>query len=535
VAVSFSSSQSLAVSESKLFASLLTVLSIAGVTALIISFNGGVSVGSSNHVGLLPVVRRILDPNYLPGDFNISLRLYHHRVFAYLIAGLSRVMGEERGIILLHLTGATLMSASLWSLCRALKLSLTGFVAAGLFLATGFLWTGLGLEENTFVGNPEVQPPLFAHSFALLAVAALLGERWRLAAFCAGLAVLFHLQIGVISTLMIAPLFVVRLKSFGIRETLRLALVYLIPAAAAIIHLLEMMQHGLLKSPSAVYSLAYYIDFRHPHHFALMSAAHAFWTGGHVVAMAAVWFWLRRMKRDEARLAGALLALSVTLGALALIHFADYYLIRHDKIASLQMIRLSPLITVFGALCLILFTSALSERSGKAWIVKAANIFLILAALGWGVYSVRTRAEPEFAFRVNRYSERKNNWVRMCNWIRDHGPRDTIYLTPPASDGFTALTDRSNVVEFKINPDGALYLTEWFERLKDVTGGKLAPEGGFRNRRPLNNAYSELRIEQLVALGKKYNAGFAVLPQASKAEFETLHENNGFRLVKLNQ
>ncbi|HZS06205.1 MAG TPA: DUF6798 domain-containing protein [Blastocatellia bacterium] len=528
----------MAISQSRsLVMPLLTILCIAGIAILIISFNGGIGVGISNHVGLLPVVRRILNPDYLPGDFNISLRIYHHRVFAYLLAGLSWLAGEERGIVFLHLVGAALLSASLWYLCRVLRLPLTGYLAAGLFLATGFLWTGSGLEENTFVGNTEIQPPLFAHSFVLLAAAFLLQSRYRPAAFCAGMAVIFHLQIGVICTLMIAPFYLVRLKSFGVRETVRIAALYLLPASPAILHLLEMMRQGLLRPASSSYSLAYYIDFRHPHHFELMSAAHALWVGGYVLVQAAVWYWLRRTKRDEARLAGGLLVMSLTLVALALVHFTDYYIIKNDKIANIQFIRLSPLVTVFGALCLILLANVLARqgprRGGRAWLPGLVNACLILLALGWGTYATARDPDREFHPGVTRYSERKQDWVRICNWIKANGPRETVYLTPPGNDGFTALTDRSNVVEFKINPDGALYLTEWFERLKDLTGGKLASDRGLKNRKPLNNAYAELSAEQLIALGAKYHAGYAVLPKASKVNFETLHENNGFRLVKL--
>ena len=62
----------------------LPFIAILVVAALFVIFNGGIAVGSGNHVGLLPVVRRLLDPGYLPGDFNIELRLYHHRVFALM-------------------------------------------------------------------------------------------------------------------------------------------------------------------------------------------------------------------------------------------------------------------------------------------------------------------------------------------------------------------------------------------------------------------------------------------------------------------
>src|SRR5215510_11765112 len=78
---------------------------IAVAAAFIIILNGGVSVGFSNHTGLIPVVRRILDPNYLPNDFNIQLRLYHHRSFAYLIAAFVKILGEDNALIVLNLIG----------------------------------------------------------------------------------------------------------------------------------------------------------------------------------------------------------------------------------------------------------------------------------------------------------------------------------------------------------------------------------------------------------------------------------------------
>ena len=61
----------------------LQLLAVLAVTAGLIYCSGGIGIGDGNHAGLLPVVRRILNPNYLPGDFNIELRFYHHRAFAF--------------------------------------------------------------------------------------------------------------------------------------------------------------------------------------------------------------------------------------------------------------------------------------------------------------------------------------------------------------------------------------------------------------------------------------------------------------------
>ncbi|MFN0088600.1 MAG: DUF6798 domain-containing protein [Blastocatellia bacterium] len=515
----------------------LTLPCIVLSAILLTSSKGGISIGSSNHAGLLPVMRRILDPGYLPGDFNIQLRLYHHRVFAWVLAGLSSLFGEERGVVLLHWAGALLMAASLWFLCRTLRLSLWSYLTLILLIASAFLWVGRGLEENDFIGNSEVQPPLFAHSFVVLALSLLIRARYRLAAFSLGLAVLLHLQIGVIATLMAAPFYALRLKDFGPRETARLALCYLAPAAPAILHLIEMMQRGLLRPASRTWSLPFYIDFRHPHHFELMSAAHGLWVGGHFAAMLAIHFWMKRRGFHEAaRAIGVFLQATAALAALSLLHFTDYYILRNDRLANLQMIRLSPLVTVLGATALLLLIELiarrLADRTGRRWLPPAAAFALLLIATVAEIQAARREAS-EFHFGVLPYSSKQTSWVRMCNWIRANGPMDSAYLTPPGETGFTSLAHRSNIVEFKINPDGALQMAEWFERLRDLAGGSLPAERGLDNRKPLSKAYGRMTPDQLIAAGRKYNAKYAILPKESGVDFEVLYEVGELRLVRL--
>jgi hypothetical protein len=517
-------------------APLLAVLCIAAVAATIISFNSGISVGGSNHTGQLPVARRVLDPNYLSGDFNIEIRRYHHRVFTYLIAAFTVAMGEGRALIVLHVIGMMLLAASLWHLCRTLGLSLLGFVAAGLFLATNLIWTGKGLELNHFVGDADIMPPTFAHVFVLLSAASLLRDRYRLAAAFAGLAALFHLQIGLICAAMIAPLYLGRLKQIGVKEALLSIALFIVAGAPGLLDLFEMLLKGLLAAPSTLYSRAFYIDFRHPHHFELISAAAAVWVALHVLIQIAAYFFFRRAKRPEAQAIRKLATMSLTLVALALIHFADYYLIKDDRIATIQFIRLSPLITVFGAVCLIAplnaWAGSIANRAGKNWIAGLVNAGLILIAASWGIRVAR-HPEATFHFGVTRYAEQQSSWVKTCRWIRDSGPRDAVYLTPPGNNGFTSLSHRSNIGDFKNNPDGGLYQAQWFDRLRDLAGGVLPNGRGFENRQILNRAYSALSAEQLIKVGKKYNAQYAVLPGASKAEFEIIHQNEGFRLVRL--
>ncbi|HKR01756.1 MAG TPA: hypothetical protein VJT09_13840 [Pyrinomonadaceae bacterium] len=289
---------------------LLSALCVLGIAALFIILNGGISVGSSNQVGLLPVVRRFLDPGYLPGDFGISLRFYHHRTFVYLLGALSAMVGEDNALIALSLAGNLSLSAALFYLCRVLRISLPGFLAAGCLLATGAMWTGRSLEANTFIGEPEIMPTIFSHSLVLLGTATLVQGRYRVTAFLSGLAFLFHLQIGLIFALLLVPFYLMRAVKCGLKELLQPAFLFLAAASIALWHFYRMMQHGLNNSS---FSLSY-IDFRQPHHFELLSARMAVGVTLHLILLAVVYWCLRRTRRpDESRPLGVLLLMNIML------------------------------------------------------------------------------------------------------------------------------------------------------------------------------------------------------------------------------
>jgi hypothetical protein len=501
------------------------------VAALIIVFNGGISVGLSNHAGLLPVVRRILDNDYLPGDFGIAVRFYHHRVFAYLVAGFSAVLGEDNALIALTVLGMTLMSAALFILCRTLNLGLFGYVAVGLFLATKLGWTGLGLESNNFAGNADIMPTTFAHSFLLLATASVVRQRFRIAGFFAGLVLLIHLQIGIIGAIVLFPFFVARMKSIKPTESALWPLIFLVPGSLGLIQLIQMLQAGLADSPFTLD----YINFRHPHHFELLPPEAAVWVTIHLGIQIAVDYWLRRKQHPEARGVRVLLTMSLMIAGLSALHFLDYYVLQFGFIAKIQLLRLSPLITVYGTISLVVAVGAwekgrvTASRPVRAW--RPAYVCLIALGAIWTGYYLMARPY-DYYFGVRKYAEQKSSWANLCVWIRKHGPPG-IYLTPPDRGGFTYLTNRSTVVEFKINPDGALHLEEWYQRLRDVCGGTLPSARGFDNYPLLRKAYGSLTYDQLSALAAKYGAGYAVVPTSSQLKFETLYQNDGYRLVSI--
>jgi hypothetical protein len=119
---------------------------------------------------------------------------------------------------------------------------------------------------------------------------------------------------------------------------------------------------------------------RMPHHFELMSAKAAIWTGIHLAVMLGAYLWLKRRRNPIGDHAGVLLAMSVTLAVLILIHFADYYSFHWVTTLKAQFPRLSPLITVFGTLSGLVLVRQLQLRDPRH---NALRIAVRIIAVAW--------------------------------------------------------------------------------------------------------------------------------------------------------
>ena len=143
----------------------------------------------------------------------------------------------------------------------------------------------------------------------------------------------------------------------------------------------------------------------------------------------------------EAPAIGKLTVMSLTLAGLAIIHFIDYYLINDGHLATIQFIRLSSLITVFGSVSLVVlindWTKTFAAKTGKSRLGEISIAALILIATMWGVRQAR-KPDAIIHFGVVRYAEQQSNWINICRWIRSNGRRDAVYLTPPGANGFTS-------------------------------------------------------------------------------------------------
>src|SRR5262249_19658084 len=158
-----------------------------------------------------------------------------------------------------------------------------------------------------------------------------------------GLAILLHLQNGLTLALVTSPLYFVKLRDFGavqgavatwgareeremkkpgrypslylteaplranhvkVSKTAFLAALLLLPASPALWHVGHMLKCGLAKSSV---SSAFYIDFRHPHHFELLSVTAAVWVTAHLTVIVLAYWFFRHRDANASRAIGKLL------------------------------------------------------------------------------------------------------------------------------------------------------------------------------------------------------------------------------------
>lgn len=60
------------------------------------------------------------------------------------------------------------------------------------------------------------------------------------------------------------------------------------------------------------------------------------------------------------------------------------------------------------------------------------------------------------------------DWVRVCDWIRENTPKDSLWLTPRYQQTFKWRAERAEVAGWKDVPQDALHLVQWWNRIRNL-------------------------------------------------------------------
>ena len=115
------------------------------------------------------------------------------------------------------------------------------------------------------------------------------------------------------------------------------------------------------------------------------------------------------------------------------------------------------------------------------------------------------RSLPQYPDSEERFRQSQQNWVKVCDWVRENTSEDAVFLTPYQQQTFKWYALRTEVVSWKDIPQDADSIVQWRQRLKDIQEPQQYSELGLL-------VYTD---EQLTDLAQKYGANYLVMPQAA--------------------
>ena len=532
-------------------------LGIAGLAAAAFAASFGFNFGVGNQVTYLIPALRLLDPGLLTRDWFATGTTQYHPVFAQLGATLMRL--DPRGwAVALGLTlTVTAAALALYALCRTL-VGRRGALAAYLTLLALLFATQTRGPALTYVFGRELQPSALSSACLLGAMLAFTAGRTFASSVLLAAGSLVHINFAILCT----PAFAAAELLLG-RDKLaqRLALGLTLPMLA-VLAFLPTLHAAALPSPDADLGRHVYLTIRAPHHFVLGEKLGEFLplAAWHAVAVAAL---LPLVRAPGASPFVRLAALAAGISAVA--WGGAFAALGSERVAALFSWRLAPHAELaFQVLAITAGARALLEpelarryrgRAGAAvavtlgWLVVTYGLrrdwlpvevagAAVAAALAWRALTRAVAAgtappwlgtlaaarAPELLavlaglvlvnFAVGplgRIPERSSllrparDTRALCAFMREHTPKQALFLTPPDDDSLRFFGERAIVVDWKGNPAVPTEVLAWYRRIEDVTG-----RHGMTREDELRG-YDELDARRLEALRERYGFQYAVV------------------------
>ena len=471
---------------------------------------------------VLPSAKQAFHPGWLARDWYLSLPSGNRDIrllYDWLVGPFTGLVPLTRlafaGTAAVYLLFAWLIQA----FCRSFAIKARWALPA-LFL----LLHHQGLVAGEFIlGGFEAK--CFAYFFAFLALLAVVEKRPARAAFFQGLAVSFHVLVGLHSAFCLAAACLLDggERGGGLSALARRWWLFALGASAGIYGAARAL--WLDRGADAAEAARVYVSLRVPHHL-LPSAWRGPWALGYAgvaVVVLASWRLTREPKR---RFGWAYLCASLAPAAVGFAAFAAgktgwlmYYWFRFPDAA----------IPFVGCWLLAAAASAWSARrpwadSGAA--AASAGIAGV-AALSLAVPSLRA---PE----TRMPSPLSSGLQESLEWIRDNTEKDRVFLVSPFVPRFYLVAERAELVSFKCVPQTKRDLLAWRERLVAANAGREPSRGGWPMREEVEANFYALPAEEISALARRYGLDYYLGRAPASLPFPVAHANPEYVLYKLN-
>lgn len=496
-----------------------------GLLALIAVY-GAWSVPDVNETQYVLKAKHFWQPDWLGNDFFLTTADTH--VFFYTVIGwLTLFFSVETVAWIGRLLTWGLLAAGWQTLCWAMFprrflswLSLSLFLMLLIYTHQAGEWVVGGLEAKGF-----------AYAFVFFALAAFVSARWNLGLVLLGVASLWHILVGGWSLIACLPLWFFSRNRPGWYHLWPGGLVFVALAAVSAWPNLALTQ----DVPESIASEAHRLIVfeRLPHHLSYLQIKEEFrlrWGLAWIVWLLLAITWRWRIPQGTATSQALLQVHGYVLGGV-LLAFMGMLISASFPIGSetaagwlrYYWFRLGDVVVPLGiALDLTIWSLWHLPKRG-AFLGVVVLLAIALTALTYEVLQKQQQDRPR-SFKLGD-AERYDAWLEMTAWIRQHTPEEAVFLTPRAGQDFAWHAQRSTVVTWKDIPQNADALIEWWERLQAVHGKPR--QDGFYSR------LSRRDPEELIEIGRKYQAEYLLTRAAPELPFPVAFENEYFVLYRL--
>jgi hypothetical protein len=484
---------------------------------------GGAPPPHVNETHYLAKAKHYWDPSYCPGDMFLD-SADAHLAFYWTVGWLTKWLSLA-AVAWVARVVAWMMLAWAW-----VRLVRTATSAPWVGAATALVWVVL-LDRCDFagewvvgghIGKGGVESKCFAYPLVFAGLAAIAAGRWSTPWIWFGAAAVMHALVGgwaVLAGLGVwltepratRPRAVALLPGLALGGFLSLAGV--IPAVA--------LNRGVSQD-TADEAARIYVFERLPHHLAPLALFPAEFAERSVrfsfvvVAMAGLALWLRGRALHQSSDADAVWR-PASVGRI--MRFAAMALIANCMAIGLQIVLaerplvaarllryywfrqadvMVPAAVAIGAACAALELA----RPAQVWIKPVVAITMLLCALHLMLIAADRWQRP-YPPAIVRMRD-PDAWIAACQWVREHTPRDALFIVPWNGQSFKWYAQRADVVNWKDVPQDAAALLEWRRRRDEMPTIEIDGQGRLVGD---PERWSTARV---TSIARRYGADFVI-------------------------
>lgn len=465
---------------------------------------------------VIPYAFSFYNKEWLPADWYLNQSIPYRYLFNYPAGLLVDVSGFIPAIFIGRFFSYLLISLAFNLLIKILGSSnANSFFLLAIVVHFSFFSNGIGAGE-WMVGGFDTK--VFAYAFVLLSFNTFLNGKPKGGWLFAGLALSFHVLIGLYHLICLIPTLIIYEKKKNLIASLKCSPIYLLGGVFGIYSI----AFYLIGYESTLSNAGFeaYVNIGVPHHTIPSSFSRDTWI--YLTLLTGINLFILKHVRDlRLKRMVIYVLVSVMCFSLGLLvfyltgssHYLRYYFFRFADV-------ILPLFT------LLMIAKLMGEKYKGLMVVK----WIVIIGIGVLTLPKIKHRLVTFSLSEEKIHLRHSRDIEMEQWIKQNTSKDHVFITNPDDRYFYINYERPVFVLNRQSPQSGVELIEWYERLKLLNGGK-----SLQSKEEVIHSYDKLNKSDIESIGSLYSdVAYVLMPQSSKLDLPVCYKTDRMVLYAVN-